>query len=105
MSPRPIFHISINRRLAYLTLGIFVIAGIIIARLFYLQVFEYTKFLSLAKNQQQSSPELLPDRGTVYFREDKTNKLITAATTQKEYALFIDTRSFKDSKETFDAIN
>lgn len=105
MSQKPKFHIFINHRLAYVTLGIFLFACVLIARLFYMQIVQYRTYLELAKNQQQSSAELLPERGNIYFREDKTGKLVTAATTQKGYLLYIDTRTFKSSAEIFQSIN
>src|SRR3989344_8686532 len=98
-------HISINSRLTYLTLGIFVFAGVIAARLFYLQVIKHGEYLELARNQQQYSTDLLPDRGNIYFREDKTGKLVTMATTQKGYTLYIDNRYLKDPESAYGALN
>ncbi|MEK9175308.1 MAG: penicillin-binding protein 2 [Patescibacteria group bacterium] len=105
MLRRPKFHISINYRLTYLTLLILLIAGTLVARLFYLQILQYNMYFELAKNQQQSASSLLPERGNIYFREDKTDRLITVATTQKGYLLYVDTRTFKGSDEVFQKIN
>lgn len=96
---------SINQRLAYIKVAVFFVALALSARLFYVQIVKHTDYLKMAISQQQFSAVLLPGRGTVYFREDNTGNLISAATTQKGYTLYIDNRYFKNPENAFTALN
>ena len=96
---------SINLRLRYLSFCLIVVAGTIGARLFFLQVLHHGEYLSRAYSQQQSFAIKEVDRGSIYFREHKTGALVTAASTQKGYLLYIDNRYVKNTEEIYKAVN
>ena len=57
-----------NRRLLMLGGGLFLWVAIIIARLLYLQIFQYGDFVKQAARQQQRSVDVSPSRGVIYDR-------------------------------------
>lgn len=97
--------ISINNRLKYLALGVLVVAGIIGTRLFFLQVLNHQDYIVRARSQQERTILSEPERGDIYFRDDKNNSLVTAATTENGHLLYIDNRYLKDFEKTYTALS
>ena len=95
----------INQRARILTLVIILSGGMLILRLFFLQIVEHETFLDLARRQQQISETTETPRGAIYFREAKTNALVNAATTQQGYLLYLDNRTLINPEETFSRLN
>ncbi|OGF74571.1 hypothetical protein A3J56_01315 [Candidatus Giovannonibacteria bacterium RIFCSPHIGHO2_02_FULL_46_20] len=97
----------INLRIAFLTLATLGVAGAIISRFFFLQIFRYEFYADLARRQQQYTAALEPARGTISMRDDKTNALVRVATTQNGHLLYIDNRVFprERASELFSALN
>jgi len=79
-----------NSRLNIVLAIIFVLGGIIVYRLFSLQVLKYDLYTALASDQHQVYNQLKPERGKIYTKDDpdfkEGNKLYPAAT-NKDFAL------------------
>lgn len=80
------------------TLVVVVAGAAIIGRLFYLQILQHAEWSELDRRQHDIKTRSEIVRGNIYFRDEKNNALVLAATTQKGYALFLDTRTLKDSE-------
>lgn len=64
-----------------------IIGGVIILRLFNLQIIDYKTYLSLAHSQQRSEEKINPQRGKIYLKDkDKNNYLL--ATNREYYNIF-----------------
>jgi cell division protein FtsI (penicillin-binding protein 3)/stage V sporulation protein D (sporulation-specific penicillin-binding protein) len=87
-------------RFYFATIVVIVSGAVIIGRLFYLQVYQYAEWSELDRRQHAIKTQSEIVRGNIYFRDEKNNALVLAATTQKGYALFVDTRSLKDEAAT-----
>ncbi|TSC94845.1 MAG: cell division protein FtsI (penicillin-binding protein 3) [Candidatus Berkelbacteria bacterium Athens1014_28] len=66
-------HSSEMWRIYILTVVIFLVSGIIIARLYCLQVLAYENYSEIAQGQHQIFKELIPDRGEIFLK-DKNEK-------------------------------
>lgn len=74
-------------RVTFITIGIFVIAALIIVRLFYLQVINGKFYQSQALGQQTGFSEVQGDRGLVYFANSKETRGQSASGEIKSLAI------------------
>ncbi len=89
----------------YFATGVIVLSGaLIIGRLFYLQVIQHVEWSELDRKQHDIKTQSNTIRGNIYFRDEKSNALVLAATTQKGYTLFLDTRTLKNQDEALKAL-
>jgi stage V sporulation protein D (sporulation-specific penicillin-binding protein) len=58
-------------RIYFLVFFIFLSAGLIISRLYVLQVMAHEKYLKIAENQHQVFEELTPERGQIFLSDEK----------------------------------
>jgi len=91
-----------------LVVGIFflLIAGILIYRLFYLQVVKFDYYREKANRQYAASQTKPPiaGRGTIYFRE-KDNQLVSAAVVREGYKVVINPSFIKDPERVYEKIS
>ena len=65
---------SENWRIHFLALLIFLISGIVITRLYCLQVLAYENYVEIARDQHQVFKELMPSRGSIFLRDKNGGK-------------------------------
>lgn len=88
-----------KKRIVIVALCLTLFAGVLVAKLFFIQVLSGDYYQSLAQRQQVASRELTPRRGDILLHDGKT--LITAATTRSGWLLYADARKIEDGDETF----
>lgn len=80
--------LSVQRRIAALFVGVTLLAGALVLRLAYLQLWQGDKLLDMALAQRFSPVPLLPNRGTIYDRNLKP--LATSISAEAVYAVPIE---------------
>jgi cell division protein FtsI (penicillin-binding protein 3)/stage V sporulation protein D (sporulation-specific penicillin-binding protein) len=80
-------------------------AGVIVVKLFFLQVIDHGFYSDLASGQHDLFQELFPERGDILIHDDKDNNLIAAVTNQKLAFVFADPRQIKDVAKTVDELS
>ena len=75
-----------NSRLRIIAIFFLAIAILIIGKLFYLQVFQYNYYYTLALNSHEIYQQLHPERGEIFF-QDTRNKTTFPASINREYYL------------------
>lgn len=77
-----------NNRINFLIAIVFLFGGFIAMRLFFLQVISYDDYFSIASSQHQTERELMPERGEIFIKEDKSgDEVLFPFAINKEYAL------------------
>ena len=79
---------NLNPRITFLKMLFFVLALIIISRLFYLQIFRHDYYESLAQMRHSSIEEIVPNRGTIYVQDSKNNNALVPVAQNQEFYLF-----------------
>ncbi len=80
-------------RINFLMISFFLIGGIIIARLFSLQILNYDDYYAQAQNQHNLNQEILPERGEIYIQDFSNssleNRLSLLAANKKFYHIYL----------------
>jgi len=109
-------HLTVNKRnhghgfnrITLLKVLFFVLVVIVIARLFYLQVWRHNYYVSLAEKRHNKIEQVTPMRGEIYTFDSTANdaakKLNPIALNQKYYLLYSQPVLIKDATATLDAI-
>ncbi len=84
-------------RLIFFYIFIWLCFGLIIARLFFLQVLEHDFYEALASGQQEIYQELIPRRGEVFVR-DKDNNLYPLAQNRDLYLLYAVPKELREAE-------
>lgn len=95
---------STNARLAIIGLILTLFGGVLILRLFFIQIVSGNYYASLAERQQIASEELSPRRGKIFIR-DKEGMPITVATTRIGYVLYADVRKLTDPEKIYEGLS
>ncbi|MCX6714962.1 MAG: penicillin-binding protein 2 [Candidatus Uhrbacteria bacterium] len=77
-------------------------AGVIVLKLFIIQVVEHENYAALASGQHEIFQKLYPERGQVFVHDG--NELIPVVTNQQLAFVYADPRYIKDAKGTADTI-
>lgn len=93
-----------KRRLTYVLAGILLFAGLIVGKLFYLQVASHSYYLGLAQQQHTITRRLLPERGKIYVRDKFTGDLTPLAINEKKGLVFAIPKEIKNPEETSEAL-
>lgn len=80
----------------------FVLAAVIVLKLFMIQVVEHENYAALASGQHEIFQKLYPERGRVFVHDG--NDLVPVITNQQLAFLYADPRYVKDPKSTADAV-
>ncbi len=91
-------------RINMLFLAIFLVAFLLVCRLYFLQVVNGEAFSNQADRQYSSPNKSIFSRGTVYF-QDKEGELVSAATLKTGYTLAINPSILENEKEIFSKLN
>lgn len=88
-----------GKRIVIVALGLTFFGGVLLVRLFFIQVISADYYQSLAERQHVASRELAPRRGDIFLHDRKG--AVTAATTRSGWLLYADARKIEDADETF----
>jgi cell division protein FtsI/penicillin-binding protein 2 len=92
--------ISKNIRLNILAVIIFIFGGIIIFRLFSLQILNHDFYSAMAAGQHEISESLLPERGKILIQEiGDSSTLYPLATNQSLYQVYVEPNKVENSEE------
>jgi len=90
--------VSSVSRTSGLKVVIFIIGGILICRLFYLQVIRHSHYENLALAEHQKKYDIPANRGTLYFRDG--DSIVPAVLNDKVYTVYADPNIVKNADET-----
>jgi cell division protein FtsI/penicillin-binding protein 2 len=91
-----------NSRINLLIAIIFLLTGLVIYKLFALQVLDYELYYGLAASQQQIYSSLAPERGRIFIQSDEkgaANQLYPVATNKTFYLLFAVPKEIKEAEK------
>ena len=93
-------------RIRFIAVLLFIFAGILVYRLFDLQVISASYWQDKASHQYVASqPESsIANRGTIYFRE-KNNQIVSAAAIKEGFSAVINPSTLKNPEEVYDKIS
>lgn len=91
-----------DNRIAILGVAMIIGGVLVSAKLFYMQVIQHSEYASAASARQQISKKLLPDRGTIYIREQ--NELYPLVLDRDYYLLYAEPKNVKDVSKVVDGI-
>jgi len=74
-------------RISYLTVVVFVFAGLITVRLCDIQIFQHSFYEALAAGQHELHEKLLPERGEIFVRNYQDSDKLFPLAANKDYAL------------------
>lgn len=95
---------AIRARLRLLSLGLFLVAFLLITRLYFVQVVHGSEFLLRAERQYVSASQELYDRGSIYFtRKDGT--VLSAATLENGFTIAMSPKRIEDAEAAYAAIS
>jgi cell division protein FtsI/penicillin-binding protein 2 len=84
--------------------GMLVFAGIIMGKLFILQVLDHSAYQALASGQHEIFKELFPERGDILIHDLKDETVIPLATNQQLAFVYADPRNIEDPDATAEAL-
>lgn len=90
------------RLMAYFTV---LLGGIIIVRLFTLQVWQHNLYEDIAAGKHEVFAELMPDRGTIYITDGSTGADVPVALNADVYTVYAETRKMTDIEGAARAID
>jgi cell division protein FtsI/penicillin-binding protein 2 len=93
-------------RLRFIGILLFIVAGILIYRLFFIQIIKAVYYRGIANQQyaalQNKSP--IANRGIIYFRE-KNNQLVSAAVIKEGFQIVINPSILKNAEKVYEKIS
>ncbi|MBN1779260.1 MAG: penicillin-binding protein 2 [Candidatus Buchananbacteria bacterium] len=95
-------HFFWEKRIRLVSLVIFLFGLLIIFRLFYLSVYQHSFYEAIATNRQAVNENLLPERGSIYVRED--GKLYPLVTNQQYFLVYAEPNKVESAKEVVDKL-
>ncbi|NQV89777.1 hypothetical protein HQ487_00035, partial [Candidatus Uhrbacteria bacterium] len=81
-----------------------VFAGVIILKLFFIQVFQHGFYEALASGQHELFQELIPERGEIYVHDFKDETLIPVAVNQQLAFVYADPRLIEKADDVAEAL-
>ncbi|MEK7619857.1 MAG: penicillin-binding protein 2 [Patescibacteria group bacterium] len=83
---------------------IVVFAGVIVLKLFFIQIFQHDFYEALASGQHELFQELIPERGEIYLHDFKDETLVPVAVNQQLAFVWADPREIEDADDTAEAL-
>lgn len=81
-----------------------VFAGVIVLKLFFIQIFQHDFYEALASGQHELFQELIPERGEIYLHDFKDETLVPVAVNQQLAFVWADPREIEDADDTAEAL-
>lgn len=91
-------------RLEVFRYGLLVFAGVIVAKLFFIQVFQHNFYEALASGQHELFQELIPERGEIYLHDFKDQTLVPVAVNQRLGFVYADPRQIEEPDDIAEAL-
>src|SRR3989344_3664017 len=95
---------EIVKRIRISFLFLFLIAAVLLSRLFFIQVVSGAYYKTQAGRQQNFSQILTPLRGEISLRE-RSEELIPVASTKEGYLLFINPKKLENPNDSFEKLS
>ncbi|MCR4314351.1 MAG: penicillin-binding protein 2 [Candidatus Uhrbacteria bacterium] len=83
---------------------IVVFAGVIVLKLFFIQIFQHNFYEALASGQHELFQELIPERGEIYLHDFKDETLVPVAVNQQLAFVWADPREIEEADDTAEAL-
>ncbi len=93
-----------DARISILAVGAYILFGIIVLRLFDLQIVDNGHFENVAQAQRKRASELLPHRGTIYVQEGKGGDIFPIASNTKAWIAYAVPRDMENPQLVADAL-
>lgn len=90
---------NFSKRIRHLNLAFFIVFTGILARLFWVGIYEHSLFTTRAEAQQTSKQTIKAERGEILIHEK--DQIFPIATTKEEWILAIDPRIIKEPESTY----
>ncbi len=87
---------STNRRLFLLSVSTVGLFGMLVVRLFDLQILRYAYYEAVATSQRKRAYEIMPRRGSIYMQEGAGRELFPVAVNRKAYVAYAVPRDMPD---------
>lgn len=91
-------------RITILYLAVFLVALVLVGRLYFLQVMNGEAFSDQADRQYVAPNQSIFDRGSIYFK-DKDNNLISAGTLKTGYILAMIPKNLEDPEDAYEKLS
>lgn len=91
-------------RLRFLAVVIFLVACVLISRLYYLQIMKGTNYAEIAERQYTKPYDQIFDRGIIYFKDKNGNPFISAGI-KTVYTLAINPKILKNDEQVYEKIS
>ncbi|MBI4435633.1 penicillin-binding protein 2 [Candidatus Uhrbacteria bacterium] len=91
-------------RLEVFRYAVVLFAGVIVLKLFFIQVFQHNFYEALASGQHELFQELIPERGEIYLHDFKDETLVPVAVNQELASVYADPREVEDADDTAEAL-
>lgn len=88
-----------DTRLRIMTLFIFGVMLIILARLFFIMILQHDFYIALAAGSHTLYSQLFPERGNIYIQDSRTGEEFPIALNKDVFTVFVDTRDIKTQEE------
>lgn len=85
-----------DTRIQFLYACVFLMGGIVIVRLFDLQILNHSFYTALASGQHEIYKELFPERGKIFIKDYSSNTLYPLATNQNLFLVYAEPKNIKD---------
>jgi len=92
-------------RITFLTVIFFILMGLIIVRLFVLQILQHNFYTDLSDDIHQIYQETYPKRGEILIKKMITNELYPIATNHDLYLIYAIPRDIENPEETFEKLS
>ncbi len=91
-------------RLEVFRYAVVLFAGVIVLKLFFIQVFQHNFYEALASGQHELFQELIPERGEIYLHDFKDETLVPVAVNQELAFVYADPREIEEPEDTAEAL-
>src|SRR5680860_59874 len=94
---------SFKKRIRIISFFILLFAGILISKLFFVQVVNSSSYASKADKQYATPSSDIFDRGSIFFSK-KDGSLVAAATISSGFKIALDTKDISDPEDLYIAL-
>jgi cell division protein FtsI/penicillin-binding protein 2 len=91
-------------RLQIISLVLLLLGGLVVTKLFFLQIVDHSFYAALASGQHDIFQELVAERGDILVHDDKDGELVAAVTNRELAFIFADPRQIDNPGETVEKL-
>lgn len=93
-----------DARLEIFRYAVVLFAGVLVLKLFFIQIFQHDFYEALASGQHELFEELIPERGEIYLHDFKDESLVPVAVNQQLAFVWADPREIEEADDTAEAL-